>query len=197
MRIPAADQEEMTERQAEIAARISGRRGAVRGPFRVWLHSPELCERVEALGAFARFDSALPLRLRELSLLMAARHWDAQYSWNAHVDKAVEAGIPAEAVSAIAERREPEFDREEDTAFYRFCHELLEEHFVAEATFRSAEKYFGAQGLVDTVGSLGNFSMLAMCLNAFEVDLQPDRTPPFPDIRGYGRVTEGTDSQDR
>lgn len=37
---------------------------------------------------------------RELSLLVAARHWDAQYSWNAHVDKAVEAGIPAEAVRA-------------------------------------------------------------------------------------------------
>ncbi|GAA3442695.1 hypothetical protein [Planomonospora venezuelensis] len=124
---------------------------------------------------------------------MAARHWDAQYSWNAHVDKAVESGIPAEAVQAIAERREPVFDREEDTAFYRFCHEILEEHFVRDETFHEAEKHFGAQGLVDAVGSLGNFSMLGMCLNAFQVDLQPDRTPPFPDIRGYGRVTPDTE----
>ncbi|UOE21909.1 carboxymuconolactone decarboxylase family protein [Thermobifida halotolerans] len=185
----------MNERQKEMAARIAGRRGAVRGPFQVWLNSPELCDRVEALGAFVRFESSLPLRLRELSLLMAARHWDAQYSWNAHVDKAIEAGIPAEAVRAIAERGEPEFEREDDDAFYRFCREILEEHFVREETFRRAEKHFGAQGLVDAVGSLGNFSMLAMCLNTFQVDLQPDRTPPFPDIRGYGRVADGADGQ--
>ncbi|WP_436888294.1 carboxymuconolactone decarboxylase family protein [Nocardiopsis dassonvillei] len=178
----------MDERQKEVAGRIAGRRGAVRGPFRVWLHSPELCDRVEALGAFARFDSSLPEHLRELSLLLAARHFDAQYSWNAHADKAVEAGIPAEAVQAIAERREPEFGDERDEAFYRFCTELLRDHFVGEETFRRAEKHFGARGLVDAVGSLGNFSMLAMCLNAFEVDLQPDRTPPFPDVRGYARV---------
>jgi 4-carboxymuconolactone decarboxylase len=188
MRIPAIDPADMTERQSEIAARIAGRRGAVRGPFRVWLQSPELCERVEALGAFVRFESSLPPHLRELSLLMAARHFDAQYSWNAHVDKAVEAGIPAAAVQAIAERKTPEFDRDEDTAFHDFCRELLEEHFVGDETYHRALDHFGPQGLVDAVGSLGNFSMLAMCLNAFQVDLQTDRTPPFPDVAGYARV---------
>lgn len=194
MRLPIIDPDEMNERQREIAARIAGRRGAVRGPYRVWLNSPELCDRVEALGAFVRFEASLPLRLRELSLLMAARHWDAQYSWNAHVDKAVEAGIPEEALRAIAERREPKFDRDEDTAFYRFCRELLEDHFVGDATFREAHAHFGSAGLVDAVGSLGNFSMLGMCLNAFQVDLQADRTPPFPDVRGHGRVSAGEEA---
>jgi len=187
MRLPVIKPDEMNPRQQEIGARIAGRRGAVRGPFQVWIHSPELCDRVEALGAFVRFESSLPPRLRELSLLLAARHWDAQYSWNAHVDKAVAAGIPAEAVRAIAERREPAFDRAEDTAFYQFCHELLEDHFVRDDTFHRAQEHLGAQGLVDAVASLGNFSMLGMCLNAFQVDLQPDRTPPFPDVRGHGR----------
>jgi 4-carboxymuconolactone decarboxylase len=197
MRLPLINPDEMDDRQREMAARIAGRRGAVRGPFQVWLNSPELCDRVESLGAFVRFESSLPLRLRELSLLMAARHWDAQYSWNAHVDKCVESGIDPEAIRAIAERREPVFEREEDTAFHRFCHELLEEHFVREDTFRAAEKHFGAQGLVDTVGSLGNFSMLAMCLNAFQVDLQAGRTPPFPDIRGHARVTPVAEEEPR
>ncbi|GGN08155.1 4-carboxymuconolactone decarboxylase [Actinoplanes campanulatus] len=190
MRLPVIDPDDMTPRQREVAERISGRRGAVRGPFRVWLNSPELCDRVESLGAFLRFESSLPLRLRELSLLIAARHFDAQYSWNAHWEKAVSEGIPAEAVRAIAERREPEFGNEEDEVFYRFSVEILENHFVSEETFRRAHAIFGSRGLVDAVGSLGNFSMLGMCLNAFEVDLQADREPPFPDIRGYARVTE-------
>lgn len=33
---------------------------------------------------------------------MAARNWDAQYSWKAHVHQAIEAGIPEAAVKAIA-----------------------------------------------------------------------------------------------
>ncbi|MEV6300508.1 carboxymuconolactone decarboxylase family protein [Actinoplanes sp. NPDC051861] len=188
MRLPVIDPDDMTPRQREVAERIAGRRGAVRGPFRVWLNSPELCDRVESLGAFLRFESSLPLRLRELSLLIAARHFDAQYSWNAHWEKAVAEGIPLEAVRAIAERREPVFATDEDDAFYRFCTELLSNHFVSADVFQRALGHFGHEGLVDAVGSLGNFSMLAMCLNAFEVDLQSDREPPFPDIRGYARV---------
>ncbi|MEU5765348.1 carboxymuconolactone decarboxylase family protein [Streptomyces asoensis] len=178
----------MDARQRELAARIAGRRGAVRGPFRVWLHSPQMCERAESLGAFARFDCSLPRHLRELALLMAARNWDAQYSWNAHVHQAVEAGVPEAAVRAIAERREAVFDDAADRAFYRFCREVLEEHFVTDATFADSLAHFGPRGLVDTIGALGNFTMLGMCLNTFQVDLQADREPPFPDVRGHGRV---------
>ncbi len=178
----------MTPRQLELAQRIAGKRGGTRGPFLVWLHSPELCDRVEALGAFVRFDSSLELRLRELILLIAARHFDAQYSWNAHIDRCVKAGVNPAALAALASREEPSFEREDERAVHAFCTELLCEHFVSDATFAEAQRLFGSQGTVDIVGTLGNFSMLAMCLNAFQVDLQPDRTPPFPDVRGYARV---------
>ncbi len=193
MRLPVLTDEEMDSRQKELAARIAGRRGAVRGPFRVWLHSPEMCERAESLGAFARFDCSLPRHLRELTLLMAARNWDAQYSWNAHVQQAIDAGIPRAAVEAIAEKREAVFDDEADRAFYQFCREVLDEHFVRDETFARAVAHFGSKGLVDAIGALGNFTMLGMCLNTFQVDLQADREPPFPDIRGYARVRSDDD----
>ncbi|AEN13832.1 MULTISPECIES: carboxymuconolactone decarboxylase family protein [unclassified Streptomyces] len=196
MRLPVLAADEMNDHQQELHARITARRGGVRGPFRVWLQSPGLCERVESLGAFVRFESSLPKHLRELTLLMAARHFDAQYSWNAHVAAAVEAGVPAQAVEAIAERREPVFTDEADTVFHTFCRELLETHFVSDDTFARAHAIFGSQALVDTVGSLGNFTMLGMCLNAFQVDLQADHRPPFPDIRGFEHVTgDGDRSQ--
>ncbi|MFI0235002.1 carboxymuconolactone decarboxylase family protein [Streptomyces sp. NPDC016845] len=182
----------MSARQQELAARIAGRRGAVRGPFRVWLHSPDMAERADSLGAFARFDCSLPEHLRELALLMAARNWDAQYSWNAHAHQAVEAGIAEENVRAIAERRylDVAFEDPADQAFFAFAHEVLADHFVSDATFAVALEHFGARGLVDTIGALGNFTMLGMCLNAFQVDLQADKEPPFPDVRGYARVAD-------
>ena len=188
MRLPVLKETELSARQQELAARIAGKRGQVRGPFLVWLHSPELCDRVEALGAYVRYDCSLSEKLREFSILITARHWDAQHSWNAHVDKAIAAGMPAEALRAIAEHRHPHFEAVDERIFFDFCTEMLEGHFVSDTTFAAALKEFGNQGVVDIIGCLGNFSMLAMCLNAFQVDLDPTRTPPYPDVRGFARI---------
>lgn len=187
MRLPKLT--DLSPRQQEISDRITSRRGGTRGPFLVWLRSPELCEKVEALGAFCRFESSLDPRLRELSLLIAARHWDAQYSWNAHVGKAADLGVSRESLTALAEHREPHFTSKDEDIVYRFSSEILGDHFVSDATFAEALAELGDQGIVDLIGSLGNFSMLAMLLNACQVDLQAVE-PPFPDVRGYAKVPE-------
>ena len=48
---------------------------------------------------------------------------------------------------------------------------------------------WGEAGLVDIIGCLGNFSMLAMLLNTFQVDLNPGDQPPFPDVRDFAKVS--------
>jgi 4-carboxymuconolactone decarboxylase len=69
---------------------------------------------------------------------------------------------------------------------YQFSKEILQDHFVSDDTFAAALAQFGDRGLVDLIGGLGNFSMLAI-----QVDLQ-DVPPPYPDVRGYAKVaTEG------
>jgi 4-carboxymuconolactone decarboxylase len=191
MRLPVLSIDQLSARQKALYERIAGKRGAVRGPFQVWLHSAELCDRVEALGAYVRFDCSLSEKLREFSILITARFWDAQHSWNAHVDKAIAAGLPREVTQAIAQRREPKFQAEDERVFYEFCMEVLEKHFVSDATFAAALGIFGDQGVVDIIGCLGNFSMLAFCLNAFQVDLDPGKTPPFADVQGYRKVISG------
>jgi 4-carboxymuconolactone decarboxylase len=187
MRLPKLT--DLSPRQQEISDRITSRRGGTRGPFLVWLRSPELCEKVEALGAYCRFESSLDPRLRELSLLIAARHWDAQYSWNAHVGKAADLGVSRDSLTALAEHREPHFTSKDEDIVYRFSSEILGDHFISDVTFAEALEELGEQGVVDLIGSLGNFSMLAMLLNACQVDLQAV-DPPFPDVRGYAKVTE-------
>jgi 4-carboxymuconolactone decarboxylase len=187
MRLPALT--ELSPEQKEISDRITARRGGTRGPFLVWLRSPGLCERVEALGAYCRFESNLPERIRELSLLIAARNLDAQYSWNAHIGKAIDFGVSKDALQALAENKTPEFTNADEQIAYRFSIEILREHFVTDETFAAALNEFGEAGLVDLIGCLGNFSMLAMLLNAFQVDLQKV-DPPYPDVRGYAKVTD-------
>ena len=196
-RLPRLNPEAMPPRQRAVHDKIAGKRGKVGAPYQVWLYSPELCERVEAVGAYLRWESAIAPKYRELSLLIAARFFDAQYSWNAHTQAAIKEGIRPETLQAIAERRPPAFNDDEERVFYTFAMELLENHFVKQETFDAARNAFGAQGVVDIVGALGTFSMLAMLLNTFEVDLQPDVPPPYPDIRGYRRVAPASSSSEK
>ena len=193
MRLPALT--ELTPRQQEISDAIAAKRGATRGPFLIWLRSPELAEKVDALGAYCRFDASINERLRELSLLIAARHFDAQYSWNAHHKKAIAAGVSAESIKELANNEVPHFAHADEQLLYSFATQILRDHFVDQETFDAAHAEWGEAGLVDIIGCLGNFSMLAMLLNTFQVDLKPGDEPPFPDVRGFAKVDPAATGQ--
>lgn len=188
MRLPTLKYDELTPRQKESWDKHSERRETVRGPYTVWIHDPDLMDKVSAISNYFRFDCALPVKLREFGILVTARYWGAEYSWNAHVDKARAAGIPDEVIRDLAENRTPTFTAEDERVFYEFTMEALNDHFVSDATFAKAKEIFGTKGVVDLIGAVGYFSMLQICLNSAEVDPQKDREPPFSDIRKFSKV---------
>jgi 4-carboxymuconolactone decarboxylase len=189
MRLATLSYDALTPRQREAWDKHSARRETVRGPYTVWLHDPDLMDKVSAISNYFRFDCALPVKLREFGILVTARYWDAQYSWNAHVDKARDAGIPDDVIRDLAANKKPKFKAEDERVFYEFSMEVLENHFVSEKTFADAKRIFGDKGTVDLIGAVGYFSMLQICLNSAEVDLQKDREPPFADVRGYKKIS--------
>ena len=75
-RIPDLIPDQLSADQRRVHdAIVAGPRGAVQGPLRVWLTSPTLADRAQALGQFARFDSSLSKDLSELAILVTARFW--------------------------------------------------------------------------------------------------------------------------
>src|ERR1700739_2752941 len=96
--------ETMTADQKKVADAIqAGPRGAgLRGPFNALLRSPELCDLVQRVGAFVRFESSIPPRLNEMAIIMAGRKWTAQYEFYAHRRLAIEAGLSTSICDAIA-----------------------------------------------------------------------------------------------
>ena len=93
----------------------------------------------------------------------------------------------AEVEKLLSGLRSEPFASRDEQVLYQFSTEILREHFVTDEIFAQALAEFGERGLVDIIGSLGNFSMLAMLLNTFQVDLQAVE-PPFPDVRGYAKT---------
>src|SRR5260370_1392966 len=79
-------------------------RGALHGPFTVFLHCPELAGRLAHLGAFVRFEGSLDKRVRVLAAMTVARELDAVYVWGAQTGGARTLGVPESTIAAVPEK---------------------------------------------------------------------------------------------
>lgn len=179
-RLPELDPDTLSDAQRQVMADIlNGPRGSLSGPFRPWLVRPELADRAQKLGAYARYDTSLPPRLSELAILFTARHWTAQFEWYAHAPPARDGGLSEEVIDAVKEGRRPEFKEEDEAAVYDFCAELYATSRVSDAAYRAVVGHLGEGGAVDLVGILGYYALVSMTLNVFQVGLPEGEVPPL------------------
>ena len=173
-RLPLPAPESMTEAQRAAAERLrAGPRKAVKGPFIPLLRSPELMNRLEKVGEYLRFQSALPRRLSEFATLLVARAWSQQFEWVMHVPLALDAGTSRETINALREGCRPASMSDAEAKVHDFVCELLNTRGVAQATYESVVAELGEQGVVDLAGIVGYFTSISMVLNVA-------RTPPEP-----------------
>lgn len=173
------DPQTLNERQRAVHdAILAGPRGVVEGPLRVWLLSPELADRAQALGAFCRYGTHLPAAISELVILVVGSYWRAGFEWHVHAPIAQRAGIDPAAIEAIRAGRVPDLSGAQQAA-YRFSRALLESHAVDDETYAAAVQGLGRQGIVELVGILGYYGLISMTIKAFAVPV-PDGAPePF------------------
>jgi len=170
--------EKMTEAQQTMTRHVlDGPRTAMGGPFNVMLRSPTMGDLAQELGAQIRFNSSLPAPLREMAILMSARHWTTHYEWNAHKAVALTAGLDPAIVAAIAARERPRQLSAAEAALYDFCSELLTAKRVGDNTFAAAKAALGEQGVTEVIFALGYYGLVSMLLNVDEYPL-PDGVQP-------------------
>jgi 4-carboxymuconolactone decarboxylase len=180
-RLPPIPADRMTAEQKQAVADFKAARGAeLSGPFHPLLRSPEVMTRARAMGDYLRYNSALPPRLSEFVILLTASQWAQQYEWAVHHPIALKEGVSPETATAIAEGRRPERMTEDEATLYDLCLELQRNHAVSDATYARALARFGERGVVDTVGIVGYYTLLAMTLNTFQTPAPAGATPaPF------------------
>ncbi|MGE0360090.1 MAG: carboxymuconolactone decarboxylase family protein [Vicinamibacterales bacterium] len=180
-RMPPIPAEQMTPAQRQAVADFRGARNVeLTGPFIPLLRSPEVMTRARALGDYLRYRSALEPRHSEFVILMAARSWSQQYEWAVHYPIAIKAGVSEATAMAIATRRRPAGMTSQETALYDFCDELIRTQQVSDAAYARMVATFGEPGVVDTVGIVGYYTMLAMMLNTARTPAPANGAPPLP-----------------
>lgn len=179
-RLPPLAAERMTDAQKRATAEVTAPQG---GDLPGWLvalsRSPQVMMRTKTLGDYVvREKKTLSPALTELAILLVARQWTQQYLWSSHAPSGLRAGLRQTTIDAIAEGRKPEGLNEDQQAQYDFCTELLNTHEVTDAVWSRAVSRFTEEGVIDTEGLLGYYTLLSMTMNTGHTPL-PDGARPL------------------
>jgi 4-carboxymuconolactone decarboxylase len=98
---PITSKEQVAAEHHAIVDDIARSRGAIQGPFTMFLHCPELAGRVAHLGAFVRFEGSLDMRARVVAAMTVAREFEAVYVWGAQTGGARRQGVPEATITAM------------------------------------------------------------------------------------------------
>ena len=169
---PITDKSQMTAKDHAVFDAIVASRGSIHGPFVMFLHSPELTGRLAHLGAYVRFEGSLDMRVRVLAAMVVAREFEAEYIWGAQTGIARERNVPEATISAIREGHSRGIPSE-DAQVVDFTRELLRRHRVDDATAAAVRARFGDDEFIQLTGAIGYYSMLAMTVNACELEVAP------------------------
>lgn len=181
MRLQAIDLETATDEQKALLIDIQkSRNGDLSGPFGCWAVSPRFADRAQALGQFCRYETGLALKDSELAIITVAAYWQSQAEWQIHAPIAIEAGICPRAVEKIRLGIVPNFQKPIEKYIHQASKELLETKRLSDTTYHALTELLSTEVLVNFIGLIGYYSMVALTLNSFEV-LKPNQERPFPE----------------
>ena len=188
-RLDLPPEEAMTEAQkAAVAEAVAGIRGRVPAPMVAWLQNPDLASRGQKLGELLRYQTTLEPRLSELAILVCGRHWTSHHEWSAHKREGLKAGMDPEVIAAIAARRTPTLRDAREQAVYDVSTTLLATGRVPKPLYEAGVAALGERGMVELVGILGYYCMVALTLNTFELGIPGSIAAELndPDFPGAG-----------
>ena len=180
--------ESLTEEQKEIHDTIvSGPRGHVVGPLRIWLNNPGLARSAQTVGEYARYGTSLSKGLSELAIITTGRVWSSAFEWEHHAPLAIEGGIDPENVNIISMGQRPNFTKVEEEAVFDFAAEANILKNVSDNTYNNLVNILNETAAIDIVGICGYYSLISMTLNVFKVPSDTDKWP-LPEIKDFSKM---------
>jgi 4-carboxymuconolactone decarboxylase len=158
------------------------------GPFVPLLRSPELMLRCQQVGIHCRYNSAMGLRLTEFAILMVARRWSQNVEWAIHAPIAADAGVGSETIAALLEGRRPDMMAEDEAVVFDAVCDLWDSGGWSDSTYAAMTSRFGEAGVIDLIGTVGYYALLAQVMNVARTDAPGGYVmPPLP----RGRIFAG------
>jgi 4-carboxymuconolactone decarboxylase len=111
--------------------------------------------------------------VRVLAAMTVAREFEAVYVWGAQTGGARRLGVPETTITAIRENHSRGIPPE-DAEIVEFTRQLLRKHRIDDASAKALQTRFGNDGFIQLTGAIGYYAMLAMTVNACELEAAPN-----------------------
>jgi len=150
------------------------------GPYAALMNHPQLCEKIEDLGYYLKFEGHLPRDVYQFVVLFVARRTGAAFEWIDHIHHAEAAGVPTSLISAL--------QKGEDVsavapAPYDIVSQALDSTLswqnIPQRVQDEAIKTFGVEGFVELVVLSGFYQMFSAINQGFQVALPAGVDKPF------------------
>jgi len=178
-RIARPDRADLSADAQMVWDKIAGKRGDVRGPYAVLIHTPDLAEKVADLGALLRFEGHLPGKERELAILATARTLGAAFEWVMHEPIAVKEGVSFETIELVRSLGSIDLLNPRERLIVQVVQSLCATLGVPDEMYQRAIKELGTPYVVELITLVGFYKMIALILIGFEVDLPEGASQPF------------------
>lgn len=178
MRLKEVQLDTASPEQQQILLDIKkSRNGDLSGPFQCWAVSPQFAQVAQAVGKFSRYETGLALKDSELAIITVAAFWRSQAEWQIHAPIAIDAGICPRAVEKIRIGIVPNFQKPIEKYIHQAAKEILETKRLTDETYHQLQQLFTDELIVNFIGLIGYYSMVALTLNAFEIKKDSDSLP--------------------
>ena len=173
-RMPVLSRDEMDAEQQRVHDAILGTTGRVgRGPSIGYAYAPGLWENNNEASDYFD-DCSLTTAQCRICALVTARHWNAEYPWQAQARGALAAGVDGAAIEAINNRRTPSFGDADDQLVHDLAAQLIKTGTLDDAGFKAAEDQLGYRRIADLVGVVSHFCKTAMMANVAGAEAPAD-----------------------
>ena len=143
--------------------------GRVFNVFGTLIHHPDLFRRWLVFANHVLGKSTIDVRQREVLILRTAKLVDSEYEWGQHVVIAKEAGLDDDEIQAIGTTGDGLAQVEQ--LLCDVADELTRDKVLSADVWAKLNEHFDTRQVMDIVFTVGQYTMLAMALNTFGVQL--------------------------
>ena len=182
-RIAPLEDAEMTDDQREALRPMSAEGRRPLNISRTLAHAPKALTRFNEWGSYVLSRrNSLPPREREILILRVGYLCKSGYEFTQHTRIGLNEGLSETEIAAIKQGASANSWSSADAALIRAADELVQDHFVSDATWQALGEHFDDKQRMDAVFTVGQYTQVSMFLNTFGVQLDPGQTLD-PDLR--------------
>jgi len=171
--------DDLAPKDQHFLDRVVRTRGWISPAFGLLLHTPDVAERIAAIGEFFLYETILRPAPKALAWLVTARELDCSYAWTSGVAAAGAAGLDAQTIEALEHGKPLVGATDEQRAVVDFCYQLLRgNHHVSDAVYDAVVSRFRVKQAVQISTAVGYVAMMCLIVNPFEIPPLTDDSRP-------------------